>query len=109
MKFAYEHQGDILYQVENYKFRYQGVEKANIELMYFLDDEAYAFQFNINDNLIPEEFRFSANNNRDLCEKIGVDFQEFAGTFSSKQKALQAAITMVSKIIIQYSKVKPLW
>ncbi|WHY98840.1 hypothetical protein [Peribacillus simplex] len=80
-----------------------------IELMYFLDDEAYAFHFNINDDLVPEEFRFSSNNNTDLCEKIGVDIYEFAGTFSSKQKALQAAITMVSKIMIQYSQVKPLW
>ncbi|MBR8644620.1 MULTISPECIES: hypothetical protein [Peribacillus] len=104
MKYSYEHQGDILYQVENYKFRYQGVAKADIELMYFLDDESYVFQFSINDNLVPEEFRFGTNNDRDLCEKISVDCHEFAGTYSSKQKALQAAITMVSKIIILYRK-----
>ncbi|GIN95955.1 hypothetical protein J6TS1_18250 [Siminovitchia terrae] len=38
--------GDVLYGVENYRFHYQGIHTADIELLH-IDDKHFAFEFKI--------------------------------------------------------------
>ncbi|NRG48467.1 hypothetical protein HRF87_27685 [Bacillus sp. CRN 9] len=56
MKFQYQNNGDILYGLETFRFRYNGHEAATIKILNLLDDNQFAFDFEISNSIaIPDE------------------------------------------------------
>lgn len=99
MDFEYHYKGDILYQVENYKFRFQGNQTAEVELL-ILDNNQFAYEVEIIDGSVPNR----------LCEftSASIDFKqdlniETPSVFYDKQEALQDAINVISIIMTNHS------
>lgn len=96
MKFNYQSDGDILYGVENFVFRLQGRETAEITLMHMIDDDQYAFDIAVTDPYAPEDFKRIVSSDSALFESLGIEFRMM---YKSKQEALQHAIDVVNAVM----------
>lgn len=94
MEFNYKNDGDILYGVENFKFRVEGKETADITLLNFLDEEQYAYDIQLEET-IPTKYKKFSSANSQVFNSLEV---EFKSVFESKEEALQHAINTVSEI-----------
>lgn len=90
----------VVYQVENYRFRFRGRHAAEIELL-ILDKGQFAYQVEIKDDNVPNK----------LCEFTSADVtfkKNFGKTtpsvFLEKQGALQEAIDVITAIMTKHSK-----
>lgn len=101
MEFDYKNAGDILYGVENFKFRLEGKETADITLLNFLDDEQYAYDVQLEQS-IPAEFKLFSSANSQVFNSLDI---EFKSVFTSKEEALQHAINTVSEIVSKTEKI----
>lgn len=97
MNLEYRNKGDVIYQVENYKFRYSGKKVAKIELMIFLEEPSYAFTYKLVNEDLPSKIRESSSNDNSLLQKLGLDVYKYTD-FKSKEDALQGAIDLISLI-----------
>ncbi len=101
--FNYKNQGDILYQVENYRFRLKGKQIATIDLLYLIDDDHYAYEFELEEGYnVPSMYgdqKRSSSANLDLQQLLNIDYHP---TFETKQSALQHAIDVITEIAKQY-------
>mgnify|MGYP001221494102 CR=1 FL=1 len=98
--FNYENKGDILYQVENYRFRLKGIHVADIDLLYFLDDDQYAYEFELEQCFLVSSTsgyeKRTSSADLDLQKRLKIDQQS---VFKEKQEALQHAIDVVTAVI----------
>ncbi|MGH2319785.1 hypothetical protein ACRC6Q_18880 [Planococcus sp. SE5232] len=101
MEFDYKNVGDILYAVENFKFRVKGKETADITLLNFLDDDLYAYDIQL-DKSIPAEFKHINSANSRIYESLEI---EFKSVFNDKKEALQHAINVINEIMLKTEKV----
>ncbi len=60
----YENYGDILYQVENFKMRYNGPQAVETELLYMLDDNKYAYYIEMEKHRVPAKFQELISSNK---------------------------------------------
>jgi len=95
MEFNYKNDGDILYGVENFKFRVEGKETADIILLNFLDEEQYAYDIQLEET-IPTKYKNFSSANSQIFSSLEI---EFKSVFESKEEALQHAINTVSEIV----------
>lgn len=95
MEFNYKNDGDILYGVENFKFRVEGKETADITLLNFLDEEQYAYDIQLEET-IPTKYKNFSSANSQIFSSLEI---EFKSVFESKEEALQHAINTVSEIV----------
>ena len=95
MEFNYKNDGDILYGVENFKFRVEGKETADIILLNFLDEEQYAYDIQLEET-IPTKYKNFSSANSQIFSSLEI---EFKSVFESKEEALQQAINTVSEIV----------
>ena len=102
--YPYKHkEGNLLYQVETYRFRYQGVNAATIEL-FIVPGEKIAFEFEINENKqfwpnLPSDFKYSSSNDIKLLEELEM---ECVSWFETKEEALQKAINIIESLLNKY-------
>lgn len=102
--FNYANHGDILYGVENYRFRYNGRPAVEIELINLIDDGDFVFDFKIDDSIVldnPKLRRMNFNDAENM-ELLGVEVTESPST---REAALQLAIDWSSKILEEYSDI----
>lgn len=105
MKFEYQNYGDLIYQVDNYWFRYNNQHGADIKILDFLTENEYAYQFEIDNNIeVPDRLRISSSADSILLEEF--NFVPIA-VFTTKKEALQHAIHFVSAILDQHSSISP--
>jgi len=97
MNLKYQDKGNVIYQVEDYEFRYSGKKIAKIELMIFLEEPSYAFTYKLVNEDLPSKIRESSSNDNSLLQKLGLDVYKYAD-FKSKEDALQGAINLISLI-----------
>lgn len=95
MEFNYKNDGDILYGVENFKFRVEGKETADVILLNFLDEEQYAYDIQLEET-IPTKYKNFSSANSQIFSSLEI---EFKSVFESKEEALQHAINTVSEIV----------
>lgn len=57
MNLKYQNKGNVIYQVEDYEFRYSGKKIAKIELMIFLEEPSYAFTYKLVNEDLPSKIR----------------------------------------------------
>ena len=123
MRFEYQNNGDIVYGVEIFRFRYNNYPAAEIEILNFLADNKaeFAYQYTIDDSIeLPKIFRkpssvdpdlrqvFNFKNSSSSDSELRQAFNlHSAGMFSSRQEALQDAITLISAILDQHSSISP--
>lgn len=100
LKFDYKNVGDIVYGVENFKFRLKGKETADITLKNFLDEQyAYVIQL---EETIPAEFKMFGSENSQVFNSLDI---EFKSVFKSKEEALQHAVNTISEIVSKTEKI----
>lgn len=100
MEFEYKNVGDIVYGVENFKFRLKNKETADITLMNFLDGQ-YAYDIQLEET-IPAKFKVFSSADSQLFNSLDI---EFKSVFTSKEEALQHAINTVSEIVSKTEKI----
>lgn len=100
MDFNYQKDGDILYGVETFRFRYQGQQVANIQLYHFLDDNQYAYDVNMTNDNVPSQFKVLSSADSELFKSLEL---EFKFVYNDKQEALQHAIDIISAVMIKIS------
>lgn len=102
--YPYTHEkGSLLYQVENYKFRYKGIFAASIELI-IVPGERIGFNYEIEeDDLqwpeLPSKYREGTSNSQEVYEALQMNC---VGMFDSKEEALQNAIHMIEGLLNKY-------
>ncbi|MYL43893.1 hypothetical protein [Virgibacillus salexigens] len=101
MKFSYENKGDILYGIEEFRFRYSGRETATIKVLNLLDDNQYAYEFEVMEHYkLPDKIdKYQASfssANMELHEELNIKHQP---VFNTKQEALQHAIDSLNAIM----------
>lgn len=106
-KYPFEHskEGNLLYKVETYRLRYQGVLGADITLIE-VPGENFGFEFEIEKNdkkwpELPSSFYQASSTDIGLQEELGM---EIGGFFKEKEEALQKAITVIESLLDNYKK-----
>lgn len=103
MNFEYVNKADQLYQVENYKFRFNARNVAEIELLILFNngvEEDFGYQVAIDDENVPKEFRNFSSTKIDVKQHVKADL---TGIFKTKEDALQDAIDVISKLMDYYT------
>lgn len=106
-KYLYTHEkGSLLYQVENYQFRYQGIDAAKIELI-IVPGEKAKFNYKILKNKkhwsdLPSKYYEGSSNFQELYKELQMNC---VGMFDSKEEALQNAIHMLERVLNKYKTV----
>lgn len=102
--YPYTHEkGSLLYQVENYKFRYKGILAASIELI-IVPGERIGFNYEIEENNqhwpeLPSKYYKGSSNSQEVYEALQMNF---VGMFDTKEEALQNAIYMIEGLLNKY-------
>ncbi|WP_347550022.1 hypothetical protein ABFG93_00395 [Pseudalkalibacillus hwajinpoensis] len=110
--YPYKHsEGSLIYKVETYRFRYQGVTAADIKLI-DVPGENFMFEFEIEKDdkhwpELPHTFHESSSNDPDLQQEIGMEPN--GGGFETKEEALQTAINMIESLLNKYRKQGVFW
>lgn len=110
--YPYKHkEGSLIYKVENYRFRFQGVSAAAIELMK-VPGERFHFEYEIykNDKYwsdLPSDLQYGVSNNNEILNEIGMESHH--GTFETKEEALQKAIEMIEATLDKYRDKALFW
>ncbi|PKR83039.1 hypothetical protein [Heyndrickxia camelliae] len=104
MIFNYANSGDILYGVEIYRFRYNGRAAADIKILNMIDDSAFIFEVEIEDNIKLQRanIRNFGMDNREIREMLGVEINE---PIKDRKEALQMAIDWTSFILEEFSDI----
>lgn len=105
MNFTYFNEEDLLYQIENYKFRLKNSPVADIKLLIFFNGDNvynnYSYEAEITDSKVPIEYKSVSATDNSLKTEIGA---ELTGIFKTKEDALQDAINTISKLMDHYTK-----
>lgn len=110
--YPYKHsEGSLIYKVETYRFRYQGVQAANIKLI-DVPGEKFMFEFEIEEDHkhwpeLPHHFRESASNDQELQQELYNESN--SGSFDTKEEALQTAIHMIESLLNKYREQGVFW
>lgn len=102
--YPYTHEkGSLLYQVENYKFRYKGIHAASIELI-IVPGERIGFNYEIEENNqhwpeLPSKYYKGSSNSQEVYEVLQ---RNYVGMFDTKEEALQNAISMIEGLLNKY-------
>ena len=105
MDFNYQKDGDILYGVETFKFKYQEINAADITILNLLDDKQYAFEIRMTNENVPSDYKFITSADYAVDnEKFKPLDVEFKFVYNDKQEALQNAINIISAVMIKLVK-----
>ena len=98
MTFNYQNNGDILYGIETFRFRYNtDNEVATVTLYDLIDDKQFAYDIKMTNKKVPEQLRSLSSTDYELFKKFpNVEFQSF---FKNKNEALQNAIDIMSEVM----------
>lgn len=98
MTFNYQNDGDILYGVETFRFRFnKNNEVATVTLYDLIDDKQFAYDIDMTDENVPVNLRSISSSDYDLFK--GFPNIEFKAVFSNKREALQHSIDIMSEVM----------
>lgn len=102
--FNHSEEGNLIYKVENYKFRYRGIAAADITLLE-VPGEQFGYEFEIYQNNefwsdLPYKFRKSSSNSIEIRKALNIEMD--SGFFDEKEEALKSAIHMVEELLDKY-------
>lgn len=101
LKFDYHKDGDILYGVETFIFRFQGKEAADIILLNLLDDNQFAYDIRMNEESVPTGLKIISSADSELMRSLEIELKP---VFNNKREALQQAIDVISAVMIRTQK-----